>query len=197
MITEINLDFSEKAYLRPLSLLEILEIWCRPPDTPLDSSDPDDEENDAGNMGGGENGAKTEGQSSAQFDVLNFYDMYRSFYTLRRRLKDAIRDRDLQLLMAYLVTRPDSVYRVAKQAGEDPKEHPIPRYLVLLEAHQIVSQYHRHLPDFDPKFTRDIGQWQESLHLQVRSIPSSTYVDLPVKKVLLWFEKELKRAWHT
>jgi hypothetical protein len=194
LINEINVDFGDKPYFRPLSLLEILESWRLPADSPPmpkgDSLD-DDTDPDAGSGPGGGDAP------AAQFDVLNFYEMYRSFYALRARMDEAVREKNIECLRGFLVTRPDSVYRVAKQAGEDSKEHPMPRFLVLLECREIMTKYCKNFSGLDKKFQCDTREWVNQVRAIVKSLPWPSQTDLPSSAALSWFETELNQAWRT
>jgi hypothetical protein len=196
LITEINVEHGDKPYFSHLSLLEILESWRLPTDAPPmpngNSSDDEDPDIDPGEEGN----EADHPLPAAQFDVLNLYDLYRSFFALRDRMNEAACENDAGRLLGLLVTRPDSIYRVAKQAGEDPKEHPVPRFLVLLECQQFMKEYRRFVPKLDKKFGRDLELWTGHLREIVRSIPQTGQSALPLEKALSWFEAELKQAWR-
>jgi hypothetical protein len=191
LINEINVDLGDKPYFRPLSLLEILESWRLPADSPpMPKGVDDDTDPDAGADSGG-----NASPPSAQFDVLNFYEMYRSFYALRARMDEAAGEKDFERLRGLLVTRPDSVYRVAKQAGEDSKDHPMQRFLVLLECREIMASFRKNVPRLDTKFQCEVEEWVNQVRMLAESLPWPSQT-IPSAKALSWFEIELKQAWR-
>lgn len=198
LINEINVEFGDKPYFRPLSLLEILESWRLPVDSPPipkgdsleDDTDPDADPDLA------ESDANTS-SAVAQFDVLNFYEMYRSFHALRARMNEAKQEKDFDRLCGWLVTRPDSVYRVAKQTIDDSDGHAILRFVVLLECREIMDKYCKSVPGLDKKFRCDVREWCNRVRRAVRSTPSIVQTDPPIGEALPWFEAELRRAWRS
>ncbi len=117
LINEINVESSDKLYFRPMSLLEILESWRLPSDTPPMPKDTEGDDTDKETEHfDSDQKDEEEHPTPTGFDVLNFYEMYRSVFSLRGRLEEARRDGDAGRLLGFLVTRPDSIYRVAKQS---------------------------------------------------------------------------------
>ncbi|MGC9196789.1 MAG: hypothetical protein ACP5IL_15245 [Syntrophobacteraceae bacterium] len=193
LINEINPDFGDKPYFRALSLTEILESWRLPsdrPPVPPEYDDPLDIHTEPG----------TDDANSAppgdRFNILNLYEMYRGFYALRRRLDDAMRDNDPAAILGYLVTRPDSVYHLARQMGEKPDELPLQRFLVLLECQEVMTAYRAVIPRLDRKFSGDVTRWVASLREIVSSMHGTSHTGLPLGETISWFENELKRGWR-
>ena len=130
-VVELNLDYSSRAYGRPLTANDILESWRgRTPSWDLggggDGGDP------SANVDG------TESDAPAAFDAVNLYDLYRSTRALRVKLKGLKQHPDIQ--RAYLTGRPDSVMSLAHLANRDG-EAPIVRYLVLRELCGVLSTW--------------------------------------------------------
>lgn len=198
LINEINVESSDKQYFHPMSLIEILESWRLPSDTPPMTKDTEGEDSE-GDADPSDQDKEDNGEqpSSTGFDVLNFYELYRSVFALRSRLEEARRDRDTGRLLGFLVTRPDSIYRVAKQAANDATEHLISRFVVLLECQDLMNEYRKGIPGFNPSFRRDVMNWTNCLRGLVRSLPQANQNDLPLKEALSWFEMELRKAWRT
>ena len=88
------------------------------------------------------------------------------------------------------------MYRVAKQAGENSNEHPIQRFLVLLECREIMAKYCRNVSWLDKKFHCDVEDWGKQLREIVRSLLRTSQADVPFDEALSWFETELKEAWR-
>jgi len=199
LINETNLLYSDKDYLRPLSLTEILENWRRPTDAPPTSGDEGNDENDDDDNEQADTGTAEE-QLIAQFDVLNLYDMYRAFLIRRKRIKQALEEKDYRRVLSYLLTGADSIYRLAKLVGEKTNrqtvENPVRRYLVLLECKDMIARYRKHVPDFDAKFAKDVNVWFSQIQPDVANLCRHQISELPGKEVFTWFEDELKKAWR-
>jgi hypothetical protein len=131
----------------------------------------------------------------AGFDVLNLYELYRSFYALRARLCEAERLKDSRQLLGYIKARPDSLYRIAKLAVDNStQEHVIPRFLVVLECRDLMAKYSpKVLPE--ENLVEELNLWVDKLRSCIKTLPLATQTALPLDKVVDWFEEELKQAW--
>lgn len=199
LINEVNLEHSDKQYTRQLTLSEILNSWhspsCKPPPPKGGDGDGDGDGNGSGSND------KAQKELAAEFDVLNLYDMYRAFLLRSKKIEEEIENDDFDQAVSYLLNQTDSVYRLAKMAGEQAEgqavESPIKRYLVLMECRDMIEKYRRKLPGFDVKFARDVSSWFSELQQATIKLGDAEDTERGGAEVLGWLENELKKAWRS
>ncbi len=188
LVMEINLDFSDKPYLQTLSVLDIIEGWKRNPEEALLSYQRVD--------GDGENNEYEfeAPREQAKFDVLNLYEMYRGIHERLVRITDSRDENNISLLRAFLVSGPDSVYAMSKQAFKQEDVHPIHKFLILNECRSIMRGFKKELPD--SQHLKNIEEWcrlqrQTLIKMKAPTDDQDKYI-----KTIEWFEEELEKAWQ-
>ena len=181
-VVELNLDYSARTFGRPLTANEILESWLgRAPVWGPDRGGGDDDS--------GDDRDESEGDIPAAFDAVNLFEFYRSMSELRRKLRALEEDQAVQ--RAYLVGRPDSVMALAHLADRE-KETPVVRFLVLLELHDVASEWANVL---DEELVKLIGKMTKTARNCTRASLRENLEgdDRTAHRMLKWFESELSR----
>jgi hypothetical protein len=182
LVTEINLEFSEKTYGTPLTASAILEAW-RGKHTPISTGAERDD-----------SGASDEEMEAPQpeqdpFAVVNLYDVYRAFRDVSFRLQ---RYADQASARALLVARPDSVFALARLASNHSSSLVV-RYLVLREAKGLL---HRFSPGGEQ--FKSVRDWTTAARAEVRRAiaedPTIQARGTNPDRLLDWFERKLKTA---
>ncbi|MEI8348698.1 MAG: hypothetical protein WCI77_00955 [Candidatus Omnitrophota bacterium] len=198
LIYEINMRFSQRNYTPTLGFHDIFESWCHHDDywadnVPDDGGDGDkegDEEDQA---------KKQEGAESSAPQELDYYEIYQGFYGLFKKLETG--KEGSGALSRYLITRPDSIYNVIKRIS-DANLDIISKYIILTECEILVKKVENEMGVKVDKMLKDeIKKYLPNIRVQVESLiedkDKKRIKDKKGADAIIWFEREIERAWKT
>jgi hypothetical protein len=185
LVTEINLDCSDKTYGQPMTAGAILDAW-RGKHTPVST----DLERDGFGSDDGATDAPPEGEDP--FAIVGLYDVYRAFHDLSSRLAEYEAKAERAMVRALLISRPESVYALA-QLAEKAGTSTVVRYLVLREARGLFARF---CPEVEQH--KKVRVWTAAASDQVRQAlaedPTVVAHGADPAKLIAWFESQLTTA---
>lgn len=185
LITEVNLDLSERTYGSPLRISDILEswkgshlgqvgTWTRLVARAMDGDEDED----------------SVSESEGAFHALNLYDVYRAFWDLRQRLKTLADLGNSKAVKSLLVSRPDSVLALLRQAVRAESQEAV-RYLVLQEIEDVLRQFD--VEHCAAEHLTRLREYAATIRRQLCDDASES--GLSGNRLVDWFDHQLRISW--
>lgn len=196
LIIEVNLINSEKHYFPNLTSNDFFSSWRNPESYLADIAGGDDKP-DNPNVDDPQpqldNDNPVENEVKSDKDFFDIYAAYRGFFDLYKRLYS-----DVDLLKDYLITRPDSIYRLLSTIDSEITYSYIEKFSIICECKFIIEHFNEDI-DFPIKDLKTLlniqyKKFRELIYPEIENDPYRKEVS--VDDTINWLENQIRKAWN-
>jgi hypothetical protein len=134
------------------------------------------------------------GITSPEKDIFDIYNVYRGFFDLYKRLESS----DSDQLKDYLISRPDSIYRLLTTIDSEPAYNDIEKFSIILECKFFINYCWKRckFPAKELKFLLAV-QYKKYREKISRNIESDPYrKEVSVEETIEFLEDQIRKAWN-
>lgn len=196
LIIEVNLINSEKHYFPHLTSNDFFSSWRNPESYLIDIAgalDKPDNPNVDDLQQQLNTDSPIEDAIKSDKDFFDIYAAYRGFFDLYKRLYS-----DIGLLRDYLITRPDSIYRLISSIDSEIAYSYIEKFSIICECKFLLEHFRKDInfPIKDLKTILNIHykKYRGLIYPEIENDPYRK--DISVDETINWLENQIRKAWN-